>query len=237
MASLRIVSIEGNIGSGKSTLMSALRSWAQGEGSGDEIGRRLVFLNEPVDAWQEVCDRDGDSILAKFYRDPCKYAFPFQMMAYITRLVMLKEVMEANPDMVVVCERSIFTDRNVFASMLHDDGHIEDVNFLIYTKWFDAFSAALKLEDMSIVYVDTSPTVCMSRVLQRARPGEVLSLAYLQKCDEYHRKWLQPHPDVLVLPGDEHKHNTHTIDTGSEHSNGVYAPWIERIVGRMRERL
>ena len=44
-----------------------------------------------------------------------------------------------NPNAIIICERSVFTDKEVFAKMLYDDGKIEEVNYQIYLKWFDEF--------------------------------------------------------------------------------------------------
>ena len=75
----KLVSIEGNIGSGKSTLLAYLK---QKYGDNDTI----IFLKEPVDEWEQIKDCNGNTILKKFYADQQKYAFPFQMMAYISRI-------------------------------------------------------------------------------------------------------------------------------------------------------
>ena len=71
-----IISIEGNIGSGKSTLLEQLRTKYKNN-------KQIVFINEPVDEWDTIKDEDGQTILSKFYKNQSKYAFSFQMMAYI----------------------------------------------------------------------------------------------------------------------------------------------------------
>ena len=40
-------------------------------------------------------------------------------------------------DTIIITERSLHTDRMVFAKMLYESGLIEDVNYQIYLKWFD----------------------------------------------------------------------------------------------------
>ena len=79
-----IVSIEGNIGSGKSTLLSNLRETLKDRTD-------IVFLKEPVDEWEKITDENGVTMLEKFYSNQKNYSFPFQMMAYISRLALLKE--------------------------------------------------------------------------------------------------------------------------------------------------
>ena len=125
---VRIVAIEGNIGSGKSTVVRDLKTRLQDD-------KKFVFLQEPVDVWETIKDETtGENMIVKFYKDQKKYSFAFQMMAYISRLSILRnmvkhltkiELEEMNysesktcNEHIIICERSLFTDKNVFAKML-----------------------------------------------------------------------------------------------------------------------
>ena len=203
-----IYSIEGNIGSGKSTLVSHLKDTLQNivierDSNNHEdvtifsdgvqpnnIDNKIpiIYLQEPVDEWADVKDKSGEPILTKFYKDQEKYAFSFQMMAYISRTALLRKTIRENPHSIIICERSVFTDHNVFAKMLHDDEKIEEVDYIIYKKWFDEF-----IKDTPIscsFYLQVTPENCHKRVAKRAREGEVIPIEYLQKCGEYHDNWL-----------------------------------------------
>ena len=64
-------------------------------------------MREPVDLWEKIKDKEGETILSKFYKDPNKYAFSFQIMAFTTRLSLLSETIRNNPQaQVILCERS-----------------------------------------------------------------------------------------------------------------------------------
>ena len=143
-----IFSIDGNIGSGKSTIVRQLKKTL-------EHNPTFVFLEEPVTEWSEIKSKDGETILAKFYADQMKYAFSFQMMAYISRLSQLRKTIRENPGCHIVTERSIYTDRNVFAKMLYDDNKIEEINYQIYNKWFEEFIKDIPLT--GIIYITTTP--------------------------------------------------------------------------------
>ena len=189
MSKKKIVSIEGNIGSGKSTLRELLERSSLPLGSNPEY--TLVYVDEPVSEWQTIVDNSGTNIIEKFYANQQEYAFAFQMMAYISRLASLKRAVEQNRNnnVIFVCERSIWTDRHVFAQMLHDEGHIENIKFQIYLKWFDEFIKEYPLD--AIIYVTTEPKVCSQRITKRNRQGETIPLEYLQRCHDYHTTWLQ----------------------------------------------
>ena len=63
--SIKIYTIEGNIGSGKSTLFERLKFHYQDNST-------VVFLDEPVKDWDTICDASGTTILQKFYQDQTK---------------------------------------------------------------------------------------------------------------------------------------------------------------------
>ena len=178
-----IFSIEGNIGSGKSTLVKILS-----EKLHHVAHIPVIYVQEPVSEWDNIKDRNWKTILEKFYADQHKYAFSFQMMAYISRLALLKRVIKENPNAILITERSVFTDKEVFAKMLYDEGKIEEVNYQIYLQWFNEF-----IEDIPItglIYMNTTPEKSEERVNIRARSGENIPLEYLKRCHEYHTKWI-----------------------------------------------
>lgn len=205
-----IYSIEGNIGSGKSTLVQMMKDMY-------EDNPLFYFLEEPVHVWTTIKDASGENILSKFYADQAKYAFPFQMMAYISRVSMLKQAVKENPGKILITERSVFTDRNVFAQMLYDSGHIEDVELQIYQKWFDEFIEEIPVS--GLIYVKATPETAHSRVFKRAREGENIPLDYLRQCHEYHERWLATTDNKLVLEADDHK----------EMRKEDYVEWLEQI--------
>jgi deoxyadenosine/deoxycytidine kinase len=204
-----IVSIEGNIGSGKSTLLSNLHKHYK------DIGN-VVFLKEPVDEWEKIKDEKGITMLEKFYADQEKYSFPFQMMAYVSRLKVLRDALKdirektnkngTNKKTIIITERSLYTDKMVFAKMLYDSGKIEYINYQIYLNWFNTFSEEFPVD--KIVYVKTSPARCYSRIIKRNREGEsVIPLDYLNSCNNYHDTMLDQSSnecvchDQLILDG------------------------------------
>ena len=179
-----IFSIEGNIGSGKSTLVKELQKSVP-----NILDKKVVYVQEPVNEWSKIKDKKGETILEKFYADQHKYAFSFQMMAYISRLALLRNIVRENPDAIIITERSVFTDREVFAKMLYDEGKIEDVDYQIYLKWFDEFIEEIPIT--GLIYVTTTPEKSKQRVDLRARVGESIPLPYLQRCHDYHESWIK----------------------------------------------
>lgn len=183
-----VVSIEGNIGSGKSTIVEFLKQRFKDN-------KTIAFLSEPVDVWREIKDEHGVDLLTNFYKNQEKFSFQFQMAAYISRIAAITKLQENKEIKLIIVERSIWTDKNVFAKMLFDDGKITTIEYNIYLKWFDEFS---KLINHSLnIYIKTNPEVAFERVKKRNRSGETIPLEYLQKCNDYHNKWLNYNSHIL----------------------------------------
>ena len=188
----------------------------------------IVFLREPVDEWEKIKDKDGNTMLQKFYANQQEYSFAFQMMAYISRLAILRESVRdimgkihkqsscENNKYIIITERSLYTDKYVFAKMLYDQGKIEDVKYQIYLNWFDEFAKDFPVND--VIYVNTDPEKCYERIHKRARVGEeVIPLAYLKSCHEYHNSFLDKTTGIkttqLVLNGNvDIFENSHIVD-------------------------
>ena len=176
----RIISIEGNIGTGKSTFIKTLQQRFANDDS-------IIFLQEPVSEWNAIKDENEITILERYYADQKTFAFPFQMMAYISRIALLREALRKKPR-VIITERSVMTDKWVFASMLKDDKKIDEIGYAIYNRWFEEFLTDLPI--FTHVYLRCEPSVSANRVKKRNRKGEDIPLEYLERCHMYHDNWL-----------------------------------------------
>ena len=209
----KIVSIEGNIGSGKSTLLENLKQKYA-------VHKHIIFLPEPVDDWEKIKDNEGNTMLKKFYANQEKYSFAFQIMAYISRLTIFRKTVKDIKDnnntnkYIIITERSLYTDKHVFAKMLYDQGKIEDVCYQIYLNLFEEFVNDFPISN--VVYVNTNPEKCYERIHKRARDGEeVIPLTYLTNCHNYHEAFLDKTTGIqsikLILNGNVDIYENKTI--------------------------
>jgi deoxyadenosine/deoxycytidine kinase len=194
-----LFTIEGNIGSGKSTFLNLLKDKLK-----HVNGIPVVFVEEPVSQWETIQSEDGKSMIELFYSDKKKYAFSFQIMAYISRLHCLQKTIKEYPDCILISERSLLADYNVFAKMLYEDDMISHENYQIYTRWFHYFAQTSEAD--GIIYLKTEPEVCYQRCISRNRKGEEeISLEYLTSCSEKHDEWLCAEfiPTIKLTNNDE----------------------------------
>lgn len=191
-SNVKIISIEGNIGSGKSTFVEYCKN------NLPEINNyKIVFVDEPVNLWEKIKDKNGKNIIQNFYENQEKYAFPFQIIAFISRLMYLKnkindsinELTEPNKKICVITERSIYTDCFVFAEMLKNTGKMNDICHEIYLQMFNEFSKDFSLN--SVIYINATPEKCYERINKRNRHGEEnISLDYLFECHQMHEEYI-----------------------------------------------
>jgi len=184
----KMILLEGNIAAGKSTVGNVLKA-----------SEMFDFIEEPVDAWQGGF---ASNLLDAFYRDMERWAFTFQIVAFITRPKTWEEVRALTGHRLVVLERSVFTDRHVFAPMLHDLGAMSDSEWQVYCRLWDFVVSNYCAEPDCILYLPTPAEVCLERIRTRGRGEETgITLEYLQRLETLHDEWLLGHPRVITLDG------------------------------------
>lgn len=180
-----IISIDGNIGSGKSTFLNMLK---------ERYSDEFYFAKEPVDEWLNI---NGHNLLEKFYNDKERWSYTFQNYAYITRVIELCNGLKSNKQ-IIITERSVNTDKNIFAKMLTEDKFMSDFELDLYNTWFNHFD--IKVEGQ--IYVRTELDNCVNRIQQRNRDGEdAIDKTYLSHLEKKHEEWLMNKNDILILDG------------------------------------
>ena len=179
-----IISLDGNIGAGKSTLLAEIRNKLHD----------IHFVDEPVGQWTALKNAEGKNLLELFYQDKKRWSYTFQNCAILTRLKNIKDAVE-NLDstikgpQVIITERSVLTDKHVFAEMLHDSGDIDPLEWELYESWFNIFGKQFPVR--AIIYLSTSSTTSKERITIRNRNGEEnIGLDYLDALDAQHKKWI-----------------------------------------------
>jgi deoxyadenosine/deoxycytidine kinase len=180
MTKVMIVSLEGNIGAGKTTFLTALA----------ERCPEYQIVLEPIEEWTKKYGES--SILELFYADKARWAFTFQVCAIQTLVAAVKQVSAEKT--IVITERSALTSRYVFAQMLKDAGFITELEWSLYLRIFDEYALPIS----GIIYLDTDPVTSAERILKRGRSGETVSIEYLKDLDVRHRDWLNA-TDLPVL--------------------------------------
>mmetsp|Transcript_1896 Transcript_1896/g.4316 ORF Transcript_1896/g.4316 Transcript_1896/m.4316 type:complete len:379 (-) Transcript_1896:46-1182(-) len=178
------IAVEGNIGVGKSTFLKLMSEV-------DDFRGNVITLPEPVEKWQSVAGTKHN-LLQEFYADPKRFAYSFQSYAFITRFLQHNAGAVDHPDEIRMIERTVFTDRKVFVSSLHDQGLLSEMEVCLYSEWFDPVVETLpSLIPNITIYLRASPEKCLSRLKCRSREEEGnIQLEYLEILHKKHEDWL-----------------------------------------------
>jgi deoxyadenosine/deoxycytidine kinase len=186
----KIYFVEGNIGTGKSTFLKMVEA---------QNNDNYQVIYEPVDVWTNFKDSSGKNILQYFYEDPKRYAYTFQNTAFVSRVEKLKEIDDTKE--AVFIERSIWSDKNVFAKNCFESGMMSQIEHMLYLKWFDWLEQNLALQGKChFVYLRCSPETSFDRMKTRNRSEETcVSLEYLTHIHNKHEDWLKSSKNVTIL--------------------------------------
>jgi deoxyguanosine kinase len=186
-----IISLEGNIGAGKTTMLKQLIHHLESLNY-----KNYVVIDEPVQEWMTPIPSiyPPQSIFELYYNNQTTYGFLFQMIALQTRLQKLLEAVKKYPNHVIITERCHQTDQHIFAKMLKEAGKMTEVEKYVYDQWYNMMVPMLEAQCSKILYLylQTSPSVCVSRIQHRARAGEhdKISVDYIESLHKYHEDWL-----------------------------------------------
>ena len=180
-----ILSLDGNIGAGKSTLLAEIRKALPD----------LHVVDEPVGQWTALHNAAGKNLLELFYEDKKRWAYTFQNCAILTRLKNIQEAVQrldrsVKGPHIILTERSVLTDKYVFAEMLRDAGDMDPLEWELYDTWFSIFSKQHPVH--GIIYLSTSSATSKDRIQIRNRIGEEnINIEYLEALDIQHKKWIE----------------------------------------------
>jgi deoxyadenosine/deoxycytidine kinase len=184
-----IISIEGNIGVGKSTFIEKILI---------NNFNNCEKVSEPVELWKTFTDENNKNILQMFYEDKKRWSYSFQNIACITRMMKIEEAIRTSNKEYIFLDRSLATDSNVFEKMLYAEGDISEIEHKMYELWCSFYKKYIRKTDNIIyIYLKCDPKVCLERINKRNRIEErSITLEYLEKLNKYHDNWLL-NPDYI----------------------------------------
>ncbi|XP_053607724.1 deoxynucleoside kinase-like [Plodia interpunctella] len=176
------VSIEGNIGSGKSTCINFFDKF-----------NNVEKHTEPLNEWRNV---SGHNLLGLVYTDLHKWTFPFQHYVHLTRLKIQTSPPSNTNITVKMFERSVQNSRFCFVENAKNHKFLHDAEYQVLTSWYEYVEKNLDIALDLIVYLKTSPQVVWERMMKRGRAEESeVPLEYLQQVHDAYENWLNS-PDV-----------------------------------------
>ena len=158
--SKKIYALEGNIGSGKTTIMKIISIHF----------KDVEFIEEPVKQWQNL---GGMNLLDSFYSDPKRWGFSFEFFSMLTKIESLLKAAESDKPIIII-ERSIFSNR-VFMDLSKELGKLDTMEYCMLTNVYNFYLTHVYPQISGIIYLDTPVEECINRITRRNR-GEECSI-------------------------------------------------------------
>lgn len=179
----RFIAVSGNIGVGKSSLVSYLAT---------RYGFRPVY--EPFET---------NPYLDDFYADMKPWAFHSQVW-FLSHKFRLHMELGRTPGTSVL-DRTIYEDAEIFATYLHRSKRMSDRDFATYTELYQAMRSALKPPDL-MIHLRCSVRAIRRRIRQRGRESEqAIPARYLRKLNDLYEGWIDAYDDSPLLVWDSER--------------------------------
>ncbi len=155
------ITIDGNIGAGKSTILSFLR----------DVGKYAIHV-EPVEEWVPF--------LVDMYENN-KDAFEFQVKVWTDRCFMP----QYSPKLITCIERSPHFQWNVFSKANYENGKLNERHMSLLETLYHRPSYTPDL----YIYLQSDPNNCMKRIQKRERKCEQgIPTEYVSRIHELHEQ-------------------------------------------------
>jgi deoxyadenosine/deoxycytidine kinase len=163
----RFIAVAGNMGAGKSELVSFLCR---------RYGLKPFF--EP---------NETNPYLADFYADMKAWAFHSQIY-FLTHKFRLHRELMLEPG-AVVQDRTIYEDAEIFCENLYRSGKIAERDYRMYRELYDSVRSALSPPDL-MIFLKCPVRTLKKRILQRGRKMEIeVPTEYLKDLNKLYDEW------------------------------------------------
>jgi deoxyadenosine/deoxycytidine kinase len=178
----KFITIAGNIGAGKSSLV-------------DRLSRELHWqpFYEPV---------TNNPYLADFYQDMPAWGFHSQVYFLTHRLQVYHDLSESTSS--VILDRSLYEDAEIFAKNLYQNGNMTRRDYETYESLYHSLLGFLPTPDL-VIYLRASVTTLQQRIHLRGRDYEsAIDPAYLSQLNKAYESWIKNFSlcPVLTVPAD-----------------------------------
>lgn len=164
-----IISIEGNIGCGKTTFINLLNK-----------NKNFKTVKEPLDKWQNL---NGINLLENMYKH--NKTFNFQSYALLTRFEILTKPFNQE---ILLMERSLLS-HNIFLEICKQQKTLNNLELFILNELQTKIHKQINKELDLIIYLKTDPLISYERIKNRNRTEEnQLKFEYIKQLHEIHQK-------------------------------------------------
>lgn len=171
------IAVAGNIGAGKTTLVTKLAKHYN---------------------WQPHFEAvDDNPYLEDFYGDMSKWSFPLQIYFLHSRFNQVRSIRES--DFPVIQDRTIYEDAFIFAANLHKSGLMTKRDFSNYFELFKSMTSIITPPDL-LIYLRANVSRLTERIAQRGRDYEAtINIKYLEDLNKHYEDWIGGYKEGRIM--------------------------------------
>ena len=146
---------------------------------------------------------EDNPYLPDFYEDMKRWSFHSQLY-FLSNKFRIHQELDRMPGLVVL-DRTIFEDAEIFATALHDMRCMDNRDWATYCAFYKSILDAIKPPDL-MIYLRCSMRTLRKRIKLRGREMEEgIPLAYLKRLQKLYENWIESYgmSEVLILETDK----------------------------------
>ena len=172
----------------------------------------LDFLSNTYQVASFYEPNDANPYLPDFYQDMKRWAFQSQLFFLSNKFRIHQEADRVSG--VVVQDRTIYEDAEIFATALHRMRKIDQRDWQTYWDFYQTITSAIQSPDL-MIYLRCPVSTLRRRIRQRGRAMEQdIPLAYLKLLDSLYEEWIANYTlsEVLVIDSNRLDYVSDLID-------------------------
>lgn len=203
----KFITVAGNIGVGKSTLVRLLC---------ERLG------------WEPFFEPSAENpYLADFYKDMHGWSFQSQVF-FLAHRLQIHQDLEKHPGSVIL-DRSIYEDAEIFAHNLYLQGYFSQRDYNTYRSLYLSLTGCIQPPDL-LIYLRASVPTLVKRITLRSREYEQkIAPGYLEQLNGLYDNWISGFTlcPVLTIPADDLDYVAH-----AQHLDLIVNKIQEKLTGK-----
>lgn len=162
------IAVAGNIGAGKTTLVTKLAKHYQWEPHFEAV--------------------DDNPYLADFYDNMPKWSFPLQVYFLHSRFNQARAIRDSQHP--IIQDRTIYEDAHIFARNLYESDYLTERDYENYFALFQSMTSVIQAPDL-LIYLKASVPRLIEQIAKRGRDYESsISIKYLEDLNNHYEQWI-----------------------------------------------
>lgn len=172
---MTLISIEGNIGSGKEEFIQFFKKYFSDE---------IIFIEDNVYNWKDK------TLLNNFYKNPERWAFTLQIQSITQKYKRFLNLLpHKKKGSVIITHRSPMSDNFCFEKACVENGYITQKEDEIYQSVFDNYRIP---RFHGVIYLKSNIDKCYEKIITRGDKSEkIISFDFLRSINSNYDSWIE----------------------------------------------